>query len=120
MRTETLRAYRHFRLVLIAVSSLCLCASVAFFAFACVPGLKMRPIVSVRNLSKRYYVGRPRNSSPTLRESVVGAIHSPLAHLRARRNGAGDPLWVLEISARGGARRGRGIIAVTVRASQRC
>jgi len=56
----------------------------------------MRPIVSVRNLSKCYYVGRPRNNSPTLREAFVGAISSPLAHLRDRRNGAGDPLWVLK------------------------
>ena len=56
----------------------------------------MRPIVSVRNLSKCYYVGRPRNSSPTLREAFVGAISSPLAHLRDRRNGGGDPLWALK------------------------
>lgn len=56
----------------------------------------MRPIVSVRNLSKCYYVGRPRNSSPTLREALVGAINSPLSHLRHGRNGAGDPLWALK------------------------
>jgi lipopolysaccharide transport system ATP-binding protein len=56
----------------------------------------MRPIVSVRSLSKCYYVGRPRNSSPTLREAVVGAINSPLTHLRHGRNGAGDPLWALK------------------------
>ena len=56
----------------------------------------MKPIVSVRNLSKRYFVGRPRNSSPTLREAFVGAINSPLAHLRQRWNDAGDPLWVLK------------------------
>src|ERR1044071_6797771 len=56
----------------------------------------MKPIVSVRNLSKRYFVGRPRNSSPTLREAFIGAINSPLAHLRQRWNDAGDPLWVLK------------------------
>jgi lipopolysaccharide transport system ATP-binding protein len=56
----------------------------------------MRPIISVRNLSKRYYVGRPRNSSPTLREAFVGALGAPLAHLLQRRGGAGDPLWVLK------------------------
>lgn len=56
----------------------------------------MKPIVSVRNLSKRYYVGRPRNSSPTLREAFVGAISSPLEHLRQRRESAGEMLWVLK------------------------
>ena len=56
----------------------------------------MRPIVSVRNLSKCYYVGRPRNSSPTLREAVASAMNSPLAHLRQLRNRADDPLWVLK------------------------
>src|SRR6185295_13207517 len=56
----------------------------------------MRPIVSVRNLSKTYYVAQLRNSSPTLREAVVGAINSPLAHLRRLRNGAGKSLHVLQ------------------------
>jgi lipopolysaccharide transport system ATP-binding protein len=56
----------------------------------------MKPIVSVRNLSKCYYVGRLRNSSPTLREAFVGALNSPLAHLRDRWIGAGNPLWVLK------------------------
>jgi lipopolysaccharide transport system ATP-binding protein len=55
----------------------------------------MRPIVSVRNLSKCYYVGRSRNSNPTLREAVAGALRSPIARLRHGRNVAGDPLWVL-------------------------
>lgn len=56
----------------------------------------MRPIVSVRNLSKLYYVGRPRNSSLTLREAFVDAISSPLAHLRHGRNALDVPLWVLK------------------------
>jgi lipopolysaccharide transport system ATP-binding protein len=47
-------------------------------------------------LSKRYYVGRPRNSSPTLREALVGALNSPLAHLRQRWTDAGEPLWALK------------------------
>jgi lipopolysaccharide transport system ATP-binding protein len=55
----------------------------------------MRPIVSVRNVSKHYYVGRPRNSNPTLREAFVEAVNSPLTHLRHRQKAAGDPLWVL-------------------------
>jgi lipopolysaccharide transport system ATP-binding protein len=56
----------------------------------------MRPIVSVRNLSKCYFVGRPRNTSPTLREAIVGAVTAPLAHLRFGLNGVGDPLWALK------------------------
>jgi lipopolysaccharide transport system ATP-binding protein len=55
----------------------------------------MRPMVSVRNLSKRYFVGRSRNSSPTLREAIAGAVTSPLAHLRQLGNRTGDPLWAL-------------------------
>ena len=55
----------------------------------------MRPIVSVRSLSKRYYVGRPRNNSPTLRDAVIEAINSPFANLRNHRNGV-VPLWALK------------------------
>ena len=56
----------------------------------------MRSIVSVRNLSKCYHIGRLRNSNPRLGEAVVGAITSRLADLRNGVNGAGDPLWVLK------------------------
>ncbi|HEV7682947.1 MAG TPA: ABC transporter ATP-binding protein [Pyrinomonadaceae bacterium] len=56
----------------------------------------MRPIVSARNLSKRYYIGRARNSSPTLREAVVEAFNAPLERLRQGRPVAADPLWVLK------------------------
>ncbi len=56
----------------------------------------MRPIVSVRNLSKLYRVGRMRNTSLTLREAFVDAISSPFQHLRQRKGGAVNPLWVLK------------------------
>jgi lipopolysaccharide transport system ATP-binding protein len=56
----------------------------------------MRPIVSVRNLSKLYRVGRMRNTSLTLREAFVDAISSPFQHLRQRKGAAVDPLWVLK------------------------
>lgn len=55
----------------------------------------MRPIVSVRNLSKLYYVGRLRNNNPTLREAFVDALSSPLARLRDRYS-PGVPLWILK------------------------
>lgn len=58
--------------------------------------LKMRPIVSVRNLSKTYQIGRLRNSSPTLRDALVGAISSPFSYLRDRRNGDGTSLQALQ------------------------
>jgi lipopolysaccharide transport system ATP-binding protein len=55
----------------------------------------MRPIVTVRNLSKLYNVRRLRNTSPTLREAVVAAVSLPVARLRGRRDLA-EPLWVLK------------------------
>jgi lipopolysaccharide transport system ATP-binding protein len=55
----------------------------------------MRPIVSVRNLSKTYQIGRLRNSSPTLRDALVGAINSPLSYLR-QRSGDGTSLQALQ------------------------
>lgn len=58
--------------------------------------LKMRPIVSVRNLSKTYQIGRLRNSSPTLRDALVGAINSPLSYLRQQRSGDGTSLQALQ------------------------
>jgi lipopolysaccharide transport system ATP-binding protein len=56
----------------------------------------MKPIVSVRGLSKRYHVGRPRNNNPTLRDAFVEAISSPLANFRNQRNGSGNLLWALK------------------------
>lgn len=46
----------------------------------------MRPIVSVRNLSKTYRIGRLRNTNPTLRDALVEAINSPLSYLRQRED----------------------------------
>ena len=56
----------------------------------------MRPIISARKISKRYYIGRVRNSSPTLREAFSGAITAPFAHLRGRPGHSGNPVWVLK------------------------
>src|SRR6185369_8443996 len=57
---------------------------------------QMKPIVSVRNLSKRYHVGRQRNNNPTLRDAFVEAISSPLANLRSKRHGSEVELWALK------------------------
>jgi len=54
----------------------------------------MRPIVQVRNLGKRYHLLRARNTNPTLREALVGAVKSPFRRL-AGHNGSGSDLWAL-------------------------
>src|SRR5258706_1875123 len=54
----------------------------------------MRPIVQVRNLSKRYHLRWSRNTHPTLREALVGAVKSPFERL-AGRNGSESALWAL-------------------------
>lgn len=52
----------------------------------------MRPIVTVRNIGKRYHVGRPQGRRPSLREGVTSAIKSPLARLK----GSDDTIWALK------------------------
>jgi lipopolysaccharide transport system ATP-binding protein len=53
----------------------------------------MKPIVAVRNLSKRYVLPGRRNTNPTLREELAGWLGSPLARLSSK---PGDEvLWVL-------------------------
>ena len=50
----------------------------------------MKPIVSVRNISKLYHVGRPRGHRPSLREAVTSAA-------RLRLNGGSDEtIWALK------------------------
>jgi lipopolysaccharide transport system ATP-binding protein len=56
----------------------------------------MRPIVSVRNLGKRYYVEQRRNNSPTFREAVIEAIASPFMNLRNHGTHLGVPFWALK------------------------
>lgn len=57
----------------------------------------MRPIVSVRDLSKRYFVGRRRNINPTLREALAGAVRSPLLRFyNNHRRSATEALWALK------------------------
>lgn len=54
----------------------------------------MRPIVQVRDLSKRYHLRWSRNTHPTLREALVGAAKSPFERL-AGRHGTENALWAL-------------------------
>jgi lipopolysaccharide transport system ATP-binding protein len=53
----------------------------------------MKSIVSVRDLSKRYWVGKRPNNHPTLREALVNAPKSWFGHAKARK---GRPLWALK------------------------
>lgn len=54
----------------------------------------MKPIVSVRNISKLYHVGLPQNERPTLRQAVTSAVKSPFARLNGRP--ADDTIWALK------------------------
>jgi len=54
----------------------------------------MRPIVSVRNISKLYHVGRPQNEPPSLRHAVTSAVKSPFARLNGRSSD--DTIWALK------------------------
>jgi lipopolysaccharide transport system ATP-binding protein len=55
----------------------------------------MKPIIRIRNLSKRYYLTRPRGTTPTMREALVESVKSPFQRL-ANGGGAGrETLWAL-------------------------
>jgi lipopolysaccharide transport system ATP-binding protein len=54
----------------------------------------MKPIISARNISKLYHVGRPMGRRGSLREDVVSSVTSPFA----RFNGSSqdDTIWALK------------------------
>lgn len=54
----------------------------------------MKPIVSVRNISKLYHVGRPRSERPSLRQAVTAAVKSPFSRLNGRPSD--DTIWALK------------------------
>lgn len=54
----------------------------------------MKPIVSVRNISKLYHVGRPQGDRPSLRQAVTSAVKSPFARLNGRSSD--DTIWALK------------------------
>jgi lipopolysaccharide transport system ATP-binding protein len=56
----------------------------------------MRPIISVRNLGKRYYIERPLNSNPTFRDAVIETITSSFLNLGRQQRDFGVPLWALK------------------------
>lgn len=52
----------------------------------------MKPIVSVRNISKLYHVGRSRGHRPSLRETVTSAARS----FRRPNEGSDETIWALK------------------------
>ena len=54
----------------------------------------MKPIVSVRNISKLYHVGRAQSERPSLRQAVTSAGRSPFARLNGRSSD--DTIWALK------------------------
>lgn len=54
----------------------------------------MKPIVSVRNISKLYHVGRLQNERPSLRQAVTSAVKSPFARLNG--GASEDTIWALK------------------------
>jgi lipopolysaccharide transport system ATP-binding protein len=54
----------------------------------------MKPIVSVRNISKLYHVGRPQGERPSLRQAVTSAVKSPFSRLNGRSSD--DTIWALK------------------------
>src|SRR5882724_7439287 len=56
----------------------------------------MRPIITVHNLGKKYFLGRRERVPPTLREAVKNSVHRNL-RLLSRRNGSDhSSLWALK------------------------
>ena len=56
----------------------------------------MKPIISVRNLSKRYHIHRIREAGrATLRESLAEALSGPLRRLSGREPSNVETLWAL-------------------------
>jgi lipopolysaccharide transport system ATP-binding protein len=55
----------------------------------------MKPIIKVNNLSKRYLIGARRDAPATFRETLSGAVRSPLKSLR-RDEDQNEILWALK------------------------
>lgn len=56
----------------------------------------MKPIISVKNLSKQYRIGRVRAPYLTLRELLAEMMRAPLKFLRANGEPIDDTIWALK------------------------
>jgi len=55
----------------------------------------MKPIIRVENLSKQYRIGARRNPHPTLRESIAGAVRTPLNWFGRNGHSEDNTIWAL-------------------------
>jgi lipopolysaccharide transport system ATP-binding protein len=55
----------------------------------------MKPIIRVEHLSKQYRIGARRNPHPTLRESIAGAVRTPLNWLGRNGHSEDNTIWAL-------------------------
>lgn len=55
----------------------------------------MKPIVHVRNLSKRYYLPKLRQLNPTLRDAFTDGVKAPFRLFRDRNHARDETLWAL-------------------------
>lgn len=55
----------------------------------------MKPIVHVRNLSKRYYLPKRRQLNPTLRDAFTEGVKAPFRLFGDRNHGRDETLWAL-------------------------
>jgi lipopolysaccharide transport system ATP-binding protein len=56
----------------------------------------LKPIIRIRNLSKRYYVSQPRIVNPTLRDAFMETLRGPLRRLNGSDRANRDTLWALK------------------------
>lgn len=57
----------------------------------------MKPIIRAEGLAKKYIIGSSRESYQTLRETLTGAVKSPLRRLRRRgARSRGEEVWALK------------------------
>jgi lipopolysaccharide transport system ATP-binding protein len=55
----------------------------------------MKPIVRIRNVSKRYSLLKPRHTQPTLREACVKALTAPFKYFSGGMDKEREILWAL-------------------------
>jgi lipopolysaccharide transport system ATP-binding protein len=56
----------------------------------------MKPILRIRNLSKRYYLPGVRNVNPTLRDAFAESIRAPFRRLANGNHARDEMLWALK------------------------
>jgi lipopolysaccharide transport system ATP-binding protein len=56
----------------------------------------MKPIIRVKNLSKQHSIGARKVHYPTLRESITGAVRSPLNWFRRNGHSEDSTIWALK------------------------